>query len=256
MGRPIECIGQIPLAVHGFDMTLSSIIKEIRTYTKKERALANAWYFKTGKGEYGEGDRFLGLTMREQRLIAKKYRVLDFPDIAKLLGSEWHEERMIGLLILVLQYEKARGETEKRKVLDFYVAHRRAVNNWDLVDVTTPNVIGDFLSEKKDRTLLYQFARSNNLWERRMAILGTFRLIRNGNFPDAFAISELLIGDTHDLIHKAVGWMLREIGKKDKKALVSFLKTHASRMPRIMLRSAIERFLPEERMRFLGMKRV
>ena len=237
-------------------MNLQSLKKDIRVRGTAARARVSLRFFKTGKGEYGEGDRFLGLTMGEQREIAKRYRDLDSSALEKLLGSLWHEERMIGLLILVFRYERAKTFAEKREVFDFYIAHRSAANNWDLVDVTTPNIVGDFLSGRNDLGMLFRFARSNNLWERRMAIIATLACIRNGDFGTTLEIATRFLDDTHDLIHKATGWMLRETGKKNTAVLVSFLEKYAPRMPRTMLRSAIEKFPPEERRRFLEMKRM
>ena len=232
-------------------MNLSGLKQDIRKCGTKERARASAWFFKTGKGEYGEGDKFLGLTMGEQRKLAKVYRHLAYSDIEQLLKSVWHEERMIGLLMLVLRYENAKSETEKRAVFDFYIAHRAAVNNWDLVDVTTPNIVGDFLLHKKDRKLLSVWAHSENLWERRMAMLATARFIREGDFRDALSVAAIFLCDTHDLIHKATGWMLREVGKRDEAMLVRFLEQYATQMPRTMLRYAIEKFPPKKRQYFL-----
>lgn len=232
-------------------MSLFLLKKEIRKYAKKDRALMSARFFKTGKGDYGEGDRFLGLTMGEQRKISKMFQDLGFSDVSKLLESSWHEERMIGLLILILHYESNESRSDKREIFDFYLSHRSSVNNWDLVDVTTPNIVGDFLSDEKDRNILYTFAVSKNFWERRMAMLATFSFIRNCDFFDTLAIAEILLSDSHDLIHKAVGWMLREVGKRDVKTLVGFLEKHSSNMPRTMLRYAVEKFSPEERTRFL-----
>ena len=237
-------------------MKLSKLRRDIRKCGTKDRASVNARFFKTGKGEYGEGDRFLGLTMGEQRNLAKRYRDIEYPDIEKLLKSSWHEERMIGLLVLVLRYEMAKDESEKREIFEFYVSHRAAVNNWDLVDVTTPNIVGDFLLHKKDRKLLYAWACSENLWERRMAMLATFRFIREGDFRDTLSMAIILLRDAHDLIHKATGWMLREVGKRDESALVRFLERYAAKMPRTMLRYAIEKFPPERRQRFLKKTRL
>lgn len=235
-------------------MSFQDLKKDIRKNASKERARASARFFKTGKGEYGEGDRFLGLTMGEVRKLSKQYRNLDFSHVVKLLESSWHEERMIGLLILVLRYEEAKSVPEKRTVFDFYIAHREAVNSWDLVDATTPNIVGDFLSQQKNRDILYRFARSKNLWERRMAILATYRFVRSGDFHDTVSLATLLLRDTHDLIHKATGWMLREIGKRDELTLIRFLEQYATEMPRTMLRYALEKFSPERRQYFLKKK--
>jgi len=229
--------------------------KEIEKYSKKDRAKSNEWFFKTGKGEYGEGDKFLGLTMGEQRAMAKKYKEISFSQIKKLLDSKFHEERMIGLLILVYRYEdKSSTEKDKREIYDFYIKNRRAINNWDLVDVTTPNIIGDHLSKKKNRKILYKFAKSKNLWEKRVAILATYKFIREGDFKDTLKISEVLLRDKHDLIHKAVGWMLREVGKQDVEILEKFLDKYVTKMPRTMLRYAIEKFSKEKYRYYLKKK--
>jgi 3-methyladenine DNA glycosylase AlkD len=225
------------------------IFKEIHSHKDKNRAKSSIWYFKTGKGEYGEGDKFLGLTMGQQRKIAKSFLDIDFDDVKILLDSVYHEERMIGLLILVYKYKNAE-EKLKKKIFDFYIKNRKMVNNWDLVDVTTPNIIGDYLKDK-DKKLLYIFSKSKNIWEKRMSILATFPLIKDGKFEDSFKISKILLFDEHDLIHKAVGWMLREVGKKNIKELRKFLDLNKSKMPRTMLCYSIERFPENLRLRYL-----
>jgi len=235
-----------------FAMTLSELKKEVRVHSGKERAKTNEWFFKTGKGQYGEGDKFLGLTMPEQRKIAKQFCVLSYKDVKTLLDDKYHEHRMIGLLILVYKYETA-DEKEKTKIFKFYIKNRKAVNNWDLVDVTTPNIVGMYLLDrpKKDREFLYTYAKSKNLWERRISILATFPSIKSEKFIDTFKISELLLNDEEDLIHKAVGWMLREVGKRDKKQLKKFLDKHIRSLPRTTLRYSIERFPEKERKGYL-----
>lgn len=233
--------------------TLQDLREEIKKHATPERATNNEWFFKTGPGEYGEGDKFLGLRMPAQRKIAKQFSAhLTRPELTELLESPWHEERMIGLLVLVYQFEKA--ETgEQQKIFDFYLKNRKAVNNWDLVDVTTPQVVGMYLLEqpKKERQFLYSYAKSNDLWERRIAILATFPFIKAGKFDDTLAIAKLLLGDHEDLIHKAVGWMLREVGKQDDVVLKNFLTKHIRALPRTSLRYAIERFPEPERKHFL-----
>jgi 3-methyladenine DNA glycosylase AlkD len=225
------------------------IFKEIYSYKDKNRAKSSIWYFKTGKSEYGEGDKFLGLTMGQQRKIAKSFLGIDFDDVKILLNSVYHEERMIGLLILVYKYKNAEGKL-KKKIFDFYIKNKKMVNNWDLVDVTTPNIIGDYLKDK-DKKLLYIFSKSKNIWEKRMSILATFPFIKDGKFEDSFKISKILLFDEHDLIHKAVGWMLREVGKKNIKELRKFLDLNKSKMPRTMLRYSIERFPENLRLKYL-----
>lgn len=229
--------------------SLSALKKKVRTKAKKDRAKTNAWFFKTGKGEYGEGDKFLGLTMPEQRAVARQFRDLSLKEVERLLKGVWHEERMIGLLILVHRYE-AGTEVEKEKIFAYYIKHRHAVNNWDLVDVTTPSIIGDFLYTR-NKDLLYTYARSKNLWERRIAIVATYPFIKRGLLQDTFRISKLLLNDTEDLIHKAVGWMLREVGKQDRKKLERFLTKHIQELPRTTLRYAIEHFPEEKRQEYL-----
>jgi 3-methyladenine DNA glycosylase AlkD len=228
---------------------LKELEEELKKYTKEERGKLLQRFFKTGPGQYGEGDVFLGLTMGEQRLVSKKFKDLEIKDVQQLLNSEIHEKRMISLLILIAKYKKA-SEEGKKEIFDFYIKNAKKVNNWDLVDVTSHKIVGDFLVDK-DRTILYEFARSDNLWEKRISIISTFAFIRNNDFSDSLKIAEILLHDKHDLIHKAVGWMLREIGKKDQSVLESFLKKHYKDMPRTMLRYSIERFEESKRKKYL-----
>ncbi|MCK5475513.1 MAG: DNA alkylation repair protein [Candidatus Pacebacteria bacterium] len=206
-------------------------------------------FFKTGKGEYGEGDVFLGVKVPIQRKIVSGFRDLSQKDIERLLNSNIHEYRMTALLILVSQYEKA-NEREKKIIFDFYLKNSKKINNWDLVDISASKIVGDHLM-KKPRTVLYKFVRSRNLWQRRIAIISTFTFIRNNDFDDTLRISKMLLSDKHDLIHKAVGWMLREVGKRDQKIEEEFLKEHYSEMPRVMLRYAIEKFNEKKRKFYL-----
>ncbi|MBI2079378.1 DNA alkylation repair protein [Candidatus Micrarchaeota archaeon] len=210
-----------------------------------EKAKILARFFKTGKGEYGEGDVFLGITVPESRKIARANSNLSFEEIKKLLKSKVHEHRLVALLILVNKYEKAETD-EKKEVVDFYLANTEEVNNWDLVDLSSYKILGDYLFER-EKELLYRLAKSKNLWERRIAMISTFHFIRNNRFEDALGIAEVLLNDEHELIHKAVGWMLREIGKRDLQTEEEFLKRHYKRMPRVTLRYAIERFKPEKK---------
>lgn len=225
------------------------IISELIKHQRPEKSAFMERFFKTGKGQYGEGDQFLGISMPDQRKVAKKYyKITDYNDIEKLLQSPIHEYRMAGLLLLVYKYEKT--SEDKEKIYNFYIKHRKAINNWDLVDVTTPNIVGAYLLDK-EKDILYKFAHSKDLWERRISILATFRFIKDNQFKDTIKISKILLKDKHDLIHKAVGWMLRELGKKDLTTLKLFLKKHYKEMPRTMLRYSIERFPEEERKRYL-----
>ena len=212
-----------------------------------EKAKILAGFFKTGKGEYGEGDVFLGVTVPEQRRIAKKYVEISVEELENLLSSKVHEHRLTALLILVEKYKKYDSKN-KEKVARFYLENRRHVNNWDLVDLSADKILGDYIYDK-DKKILYNLAKSKNLWERRISIISTFNLIKRNDFEDALKISKILLNDEHDLIQKAVGWMLREIGKRDQKAEEDFLKKYRKTMPRTMLRYAIERF-GENRKRF------
>lgn len=227
----------------------SNVQRALRTAASPRQAAVLKRFFKTGKGEYGYGDRFIGVMVPQQRLLAKQFRELPLTEVAKLLASRVHEHRLTGLLILTYAYARA-DQAGRKSVFDFFVRHRRSVNNWDLVDVATPSIMGDYLLDKP-KTILYRWAKSKNMWERRMALLATFSSIRTGDFHDAFRIVRLLLDDPHDLIHKASGWMLREIGKRDERALKKFLDRHAGNMPRTTLRYAIERLPEAVRRRYL-----
>ncbi len=212
-----------------------------------ERAKSSAWFFKTGKGEYGEGDRFLGIRVPVQRKIALANRDLALQDIATLLESRFHEYRFTALEILVAQYEAA----PKQEIFDFYLSHTSGINNWDLVDTSAPYIVGAHLLARK-RTILDKLATSPVLWERRIAIVATLRLIKHGEIEDTFRIARKLLADPHDLTHKAVGWALREAGRQSRAALIEFLGAHYPSLPRTTLRYAIEHFAPEERKQFLS----
>jgi len=230
-------------------MNLRKFRKRIKEESNKQQAKSLQWFFKTGAGEYGEGDVFAGIKMPLQRKIAKEFKNLSYNDIKEIVGSKIHEERMIGLLILQGKYELG-DEKEKEKAYDFYIRNRKGINNWDLVDISAPKIVGEHLLDQ-DKKILYQFACSKILWERRIAILSTFTFIRAGKFETTFKISDILLNDDHDLIHKAVGWMLREIGKKDLNAEEKFLKPRYKKMPRTMLRYAIEKFPEVKRKKYL-----
>ncbi len=217
-----------------------------------KRAESSAWFFKTGKGEYGEGDRFLGITVPLQREIALRYLDLSFADIARLLASRIHEHRFAALEILVAQYERA-AEAQREQIVGFYLEQADCINNWDLVDTSAPYILGAHLLTRR-RDLLDRLASSENVWERRIAIVSTLALIKHGELEDTFRIGERLLGDKHDLIQKAVGWALREAGKVSRPKLLSFLRKHYAKMPRTTLRYAIERFPPEERKQMLAGK--
>ncbi len=221
------------------------IESDLQDLADADRAKALARFFKTGKGEYGEGDVFLGLRVGDTRRIAKRHSEMGLTDVRKLLGSRIHERRLAALLILVEKFGKA-DEKEREKIYEFYLKNTKRVNNWDLVDLSAPNIIGAYLMDK-DRETLYKLSRSKSLWERRIAMLATYTFIRKGEYRDALRIAEILLNDKHDLIHKAVGWMLREVGNRDRDAEERFLKKHYRKMPRTMLRYAIEKLPPKRR---------
>jgi 3-methyladenine DNA glycosylase AlkD len=222
---------------------LPAVRREIRALADPKKAEFLRRFFKSGPGQYGEGDVLLGIIVPKSRIVARRhFQSLTFAEIGELLGSRYHEERLIALLMLVLRFQKG-DEKEREKVFRLYCRSTRWINNWDLVDTSAPYIVGPHL-EKRDRSLLHRWSRSKSLWERRIAILSTFYFIRHGDFRDCLAISERLLSDDHDLIHKAVGWMLREVGRRDRKAETAFLDRFAKKMPRTMLRYALEHFPP------------
>ncbi len=215
------------------------------------RAAVLARFFKTGKGQYGEGDVFLGLTVPQCRNVAKEFLHLPPADLTRHLSSRFHEERLTAYLILVGKYEKEAGK--RKGIFDFYLKNAKYANNWDLVDLTADKIVGRYLCESGESiVLLHKLARSANLWERRIAIIATFTFIKRNRFRETFLIAEKLLYDKHDLIHKAVGWMLREVGKRNQRAAEEFLQKHYRRMPRTMLRYAIERFPEGKRKYYLA----
>jgi 3-methyladenine DNA glycosylase AlkD len=238
--------------------------RELTEAADPDRAKILAWFFKTGKGEYAEGDRFLGLTVPKMRRIALQYRDLALKDLARLLASPLHEYRLAALEILVAQFEKA-DEKQQEQIVTFYLEQTTRINNWDLVDASAPYILGAYLTHSRakrapnalsaqlDRPtdILDRLAASDNLWERRIAIVSTFAFIKKRETAPTFRIAERLLGDRHDLIQKATGWALRETGKVDQPALLRFLRKHYARLPRTTLRYAIERFTPEQRERML-----
>lgn len=217
-----------------------SIKKEFENLRNPEKALILKRFFKTGKGEYGQGDVFLGIIVPKQRELAKKFGNLGLKDIQNLLNSKVHEHRLTSLFILIERFKKA-DEKGKKEIFEFYLRNTKNINNWDLVDLSAPNIVGNYLLDK-NRGILYKLAKSNNLWEKRIAVLSTFAFIREKDFDDSLRVAEILLNEKHDLIHKAVGWMLREIGKRSQPAEERFLRKHYKTMPRTMLRYAIERF--------------
>jgi 3-methyladenine DNA glycosylase AlkD len=232
-------------------MRYERIIDELRGLGSPEKAQQLSRFFKTGAGEYGEGDRFLGITMPVQREVVRRHaQEVSLHDIEQLVTHELHECRMVGLLLLIARYEKSRDEQQRDGYARWYVEHVQYVNSWDLVDVTCPRILGPWLADR-DRTVLYELARADHLWSNRIAMITTLYFIKREDFTDTLRLADLLIDHRHDLMHKAVGWMLREVGKRDAACEKAFLKERYARMPRTMLRYAIERFPEEERKRYL-----
>jgi len=233
----------------GKKISRAALERELKAAGTAERAIGAARYFKTGKGEYGEGDVFLGVTVPALRKIAKQYRELEIEELEMLLRSRAHEHRAAALEILVEQYRRG-DDKVRRQVFDFYLHNTRYVNNWDLVDGSCRGIVGEHL-RTRSRRVLDKLARSESVWERRIAMVSTMPLVWGGETDDALRIAELLLDDAHDLIHKAVGWLLREVGDEDQAALVGFLKKHYERVPRTALRYAIEHFPMEQRKQML-----
>ena len=231
-------------------MTANELQQRLQSLGVPERAKACARFAKTGPGEYAEGDRFLGRNAATMRGLAKEFRALPLAQIEATLHSAWHEERAVALLILVLQYPKSDVDT-KKILYDFYLANTRHINGWDLVDCSAPHIVGAHLFERS-RKPLAKLAKSKSLWERRIAMVATQHFIRKHDFADTFRIATLLLKDREDLIHKAVGWMLREVGDRDPAELEAFLQYHYHAMPRTMLRYAIEKFEEKKRKAYLA----
>ena len=228
---------------------IDHINTRLETLADEPTAVILRRFFKTGPGEYGEGDRFRGIRVPELRKLCKEFRHVGVEVISALLDSPWHEDRMLALLLLIERY-RASDEQGREVLYAFYCNHAGRINNWDLVDLSAPYIVGRHL-ETRDRSSLYRFAESPSLWERRIAIVSTFHFIRKDDFRDTIALAELLLGDPEELLHKATGWMLREVGKRDQSVLEAFLDEYATVMPRTALRYAIERLPEEERLAWL-----
>lgn len=228
-----------------------TIIEALRTEAVEEKMLFFPRFFKCGKGEYGEGDEFFGVTVPKQRAIAGKYwKMVDAEVLAILLHHPVHEVRLTAVIMLTKKYQKANSQEEKDSWAIFYIKHRSGINNWDLVDISAPLILGDWLLDR-DKSLIYAWAKDGSLWEKRMAMLSTLAGIRKNRMDDTLKIAHILHQDKHDLIQKAVGWMIRELGKRDYRLAFDFLKGHYAQMPRTMLRYAIEKFDPKIRQGFL-----
>ncbi|GAB6009002.1 DNA alkylation repair protein [Dysgonomonas reticulitermitis] len=230
-------------------MTAEKIQEELEALSTPEKKDFLPYFFKTGEGQYGEGDKFLGVVVPDSRKIAGKYKDIPFQEVKALLNSEYHECRLCALLILVERFKKA-GEQDRKEIYEFYLAHTHRINNWDLVDLSSQYIVGEYLLDK-DRSVLYTLADSKLLWDQRIAVLATFPFIRSNDFKDLLALSEKLLHHKHDLMHKAIGWLLREAGKKNKTVLIGFLDRYYKEMPRTMLRYSIEKLTPEERAHYM-----
>lgn len=232
-------------------MSLQSIQKDLESLADKSKIPNYQRFFKTNKGEYAEGDKFIGVNVPNQRIIAKKYKDVSLTIIEQLLQSNIHEHRLTALLILTYKFPKS-SEEKKSKIITLYLKNTKYINNWDLVDLSAPKLLGEYLLKNPTKKpILYKFASSKNLWEKRIAMLSTYTFIKKKLFDDALKIAKILINDKHDLIHKAVGWMLREIGKIDQETEEAFLTKHYKTMPRTMLRYAIEKFSEDKRKFYL-----
>jgi 3-methyladenine DNA glycosylase AlkD len=230
---------------------LEQLVNELKSLGNPERAKASQRYFKTGKGQYAEGDIFLGITVPVQREVAKRYANISMEDLQTLLNSKIHENRFVALVILLDKYKKSKkNHVERMRIFQFYLKNTNRINNWDLVDVSAPKIVGDF-SFNEGNEIIRHLAKSNNLWEKRIAIISTFAFIAKRNFGETLAIADMLLHDEHDLIHKAVGWALREVGKKKPDILEIFLNTRYKEMPRTMLRYAVEKMPEEKRKAYL-----
>jgi 3-methyladenine DNA glycosylase AlkD len=230
-------------------MTIRNIQKKLQQLGSEEKAKALQKFFKTGPGEYGEGDVFIGVGVPQLRKLVKEYPDITIEESMQLLRSLIHEERMLALLILIGKYSKG-NETVKKRIYKLYLQHTKFINSWDLVDSSAYHIVGNFLMDKSKEPI-YRLAKSKNLWERRIAILSTFHFIKHNNYSETLKISKILLTDEQDLIHKAVGWMLREIGKRHIFTQETFLKKHYKRMPRTMLRYAVEKFPEPKRQKYL-----
>ncbi|MDL2223397.1 DNA alkylation repair protein [Bacteroidales bacterium OttesenSCG-928-M11] len=231
-------------------MSADFILSELISVADEDKAKHLQRFFKTGKGEYAEGDLFLGIVVPHTRDIVKRSQPLSLSEIQILLDSPYHEARLAGLLLLVKQFKKA-TDSDKEAMIAFFLKNAKRCNNWDLVDLSCRDLLGAYLLDKKDRSILYKLAESDNLWEQRISIVSTWTLIKHRQFEDTLQLAVIFLSHKHDLMHKAVGWMLREIGKKDKETLISFLDKYCRQMPRTSLRYAIEHFSPEERMYYM-----
>lgn len=228
-------------------MKIQTIQSQLESLSNPEKKAYFPTFFKTGKGQYGERDLFIGIIVPDIRKVAKANKDITPEEIELLLNNSFHECRMCALMILVEQFKKRKKENERKSIFDFYLSHTSHINNWDLVDLSAKDIVGEYLADKQDRTVLYELAESSLLWDQRIAVIATFAFIKRHDFTDIIKLSEKLLYHKHDLMHKAIGWMLRETGKKNKSVLIGFLDKHHQSMPRTMLRYSIEKLSAEEK---------
>lgn len=233
--------------------TAAVVVAALKEQGDARKAAFLQHFFRTGPGGYGEGDRFLGITVPVLRRIARQHRALPRTGIERLLASPYHEVRFVGVAILVDRFKKGSAE-EREQIVALYLDHRAALNSWDLIDMSAPHILGEHLAARRETRPLFEMAASPRLWDRRMAVLASWAFIRRGNMRVTIGLAGQLLGDGHDLIHKAVGWMLREVGKQDEAALLAFLDRHAASMPRTMLRYATEKLNERTRSRYMAMR--
>jgi len=233
-------------------MTAKNIQIELEATASPQKKELLPYFFKTGKGQYGEGDKFIGVVVPDIRKIAKANNTISITEVEILLNSDYHECRMCALFILIEHFKKAKKEDKLQKqIVDFYLSYTYRINNWDLVDLSCKDILGKYLVNKEDRSILYRLAESDLLWDQRIAVISTFPLIKKEDYKDIIQLSEYFLTHEHDLMHKAVGWMLRETGKMNKNVLISFLDRHYTNMPRTMLRYSIEKLSPEEKAHYM-----
>lgn len=233
-------------------LTAATIKRELKAVARPEKAAFYPKFFKAAPGEYGEGDRFLGVVVPDQRKIARKYRDLPRQELDKLLADPFHECRLTALFILVHQFEKTTDSQTRKTIIDYYLSQTPAVNNWDLVDASSHKLLGAWLCDQTNRNILKRLSGSSCLWEQRIAVVATYALIQKGDFDATLTLAEQMLNHPHDLIHKATGWMLREVGKRNAASLEAFLNQHAAAMPRTMLRYSIEKLPPAKRKHYMA----
>jgi 3-methyladenine DNA glycosylase AlkD len=244
---PSQC--SFPLSLFPKPLASALVVRALKRFSNRERAVSSARYFRTGVGEYGHGDKFLGLNATQIHGLAREYRALSLADVDKLLASPWHEARLLGALILANASKRAQA-AEREKIYRLYLRRTKRINNWDIVDLSAPHIVGAHLFARS-RAPLRRLARSRNVWERRIAIVATHYFIREGDFGETLHLVRLLMRDEHDLIHKAMGWMLREVGKRDEATLTRFLDRYAGALPRTALRYSLERLTSAQRKRYM-----